>query len=207
MPVSGSPTTRSGSLLKEVLVPFKLMCETLSQSESGSSEVISMPNRRQFLQAGISALLLPPLSRRSLAPRVPKSFDQVVFDQRYLKARNFAEKARQAGLECAAIEGDVTALYFHNLALRWSRGPSTIAGLSTIASLFCLDLLARDRGMRLVYCADVLDSQPEPDIPYDVPDHKLATISIVGEDRDRLVVWVIAPRGPHVRASEEEYDE
>ncbi len=142
-------------------------------------------------------MLLPLLSRNAFAEGAPKTFDQVVFDQRYPKGRDFGERARQAGLECAAIQGDVTDLYFHDLALRWNRGPSTIAGLSTIASLFCLELLARDRGMRLVYSAEVVDSQPLPDIPFDVVDHKPAAMSIIGEDRERLIVWVIAPRRPY----------
>lgn len=166
-----------------------------------------MPNRRQFLQAGISALLLPLLWRKFFAASAPKAFDQVVFDQRYLNARVFAERARLAGLECAAIRGDVTNLYFRDLALRWNRGPSTIAGLSTIASLFCLELLARDRGMRLVYSADVLDSKPIPDIPFNLADHKSPAISIVGEDCERLIVWVIAPHKPYGSSAEEEFDD
>ncbi len=160
-----------------------------------------MPNRRQFLQAGISALLLPLLSRKAFATLAgaAETFDQVVFDQRYPRARAFAERAREAGLQCAAIQGDITDLYFRDLALRWNRGPSTIAGLSTISSLFCLEMLARDRGMRLVYFADVLDSHPVPDIPFDVADRQPVAISIVGEDSERLVVWVIARRKPYAR--------
>ena len=161
-----------------------------------------MPTRRKFLQSAISALLLPLLSRKAFAAGAPHIFDQVVFDQRYPKARAFAEKARQAGLKCTAIRGDITDLYFRDLALRWSRGPSAIAGLSTIASLFCLEMLARDRGMRLVYLTDVLDSQPVPDIPSDVAHRKPAAISIVGEESERLIMWVIAPHGPFAHTEE-----
>lgn len=123
----------------------------------------------------------------------------VIFDQRFLKARDFALQAQEAGLDCAAIEGDITHLYFHDLSLRWNRGPTTIAGLSTKASLFCLEMLARDRGMRLAYMADVVDSEPVPDIPLDIADRKSAAFSIVGEDPEELAVWVIVPREPNVR--------
>ncbi len=126
----------------------------------------------------------------------------VVFDQRFPKARDFALQAREAGLDCVAIEGDITHLYFHDLSLRWNRGPTTIAGLSTKASLFCLEMLARDRGMRLAYMADVLDSEPVPDIPIDIGNRKTTAISsscIIGEERERLVVWVIAPREAYAR--------
>ena len=158
-----------------------------------------MTNRREFVKAGIAVSLLPVLSRKSVAAAVPRAIEKVIFDQRFPEARVFAQQAQEAGLDCVAIQGDITNLYFHDLSLRWNRGPTTIAGLSTKASLFCLEMLARDRGMRLQYMADVLDSEPVPDIPFDVGDHKTTAMCIVGEERARLVVWVIAPREAHVR--------
>ena len=60
-------------------------------------------------------------------------------------------------------------------------------------------MLARDRGMRLAYMADVLDSEPVPDIPFDVRDRKTTALCIIGDERERLVVWVIAPREAYAR--------
>jgi hypothetical protein len=157
-----------------------------------------MPNRREFLQAGITVSLLPLLSPKAFSAAL-KTFDKVIFDQRFSRARDFAQQAQQAGLNCVAIKGDITDLYFHDLSLRWTRGPTTILGLSTKASLFCLEMLARDRDTRLVYCAHVLDAEPLPDSPFDIADRKSTAFSIVGEDPEGLVVWVIAPRGPYVR--------
>jgi hypothetical protein len=159
----------------------------------------SMPNRREFLQAGIAASLLPLLSPKALSAVVSGTFDLFVFDQRFPQARDFGQRARETGVARAAIEGDITHLYFHDLSLRWNRGPTTIAGLSTKASLFCLEMLARDRGMRLAYCASVLASRPVPDIPFDVANRKARPISVLGEERERLVVWVIAPREAYCR--------
>jgi len=158
-----------------------------------------MPNRREFLQAGIGVSLLPLLSSKALSAAAPGACDLLVFDQRFPQARDFAQRAREAGVDCAAIEGDITHLYFHDLSLRWNRGPATIAGLSTKASLFCLETLARDRGMRLAYCADVLHSEPVPGMPFDIVNRKATAISIIGEEGERLVVWVIAPHQAHVR--------
>ena len=158
-----------------------------------------MPNRREFLQGGIAVSLLPLLSRKGFSAAPPRALDMVVFDQRFHKAREFAQQGREAGLDCTAIEGDITHLYFHHLSLRWNRGPTTLAGLSTKASLFCLEMLARDRGMRPVYMADVLDSEPVPDIPIDIADRKSAAFSIIGEDPEELAVWAIAPREAYVR--------
>ena len=158
-----------------------------------------MPNRREFLQGGIAVSLLPLLSRKGFSAVPPRALDMVVFDQRFRKARDFARQAWEAGQDCVAIEGDITHLYFHDLALRWNRVPITIAGFSMKASLFCLEMLAHDRGMRLVYMADVLDSEPVPDIPIDIADRKSAAFSIIGEDPEELAVWAIAPREAYVR--------
>jgi hypothetical protein len=158
-----------------------------------------MPNRREFLQGGIAVSLLPLLPRKRFSAAAPKTFDMVIFDQRFPKARNFAQQAREAGLDCVSIQGDITDLYFHDLSLRWNRAPTTIAGLSTKASLFCLEMLARDRGMRLAYLADVLDYEPAPDIPFDTGHRKTTELHIIGEERERLAVWVIAPRKAYVR--------
>lgn len=158
-----------------------------------------MPNRREFLQGGIAVSLLPLLSRKGFSAVPPRALDMVVFDQRFHKGREFAQHAREAGLDCAAIEGDITRLYFKDLSLRWNRGPTTLAGLSTKASLFCLEMLARDHGMRLVYMADVFDSEPVPDIPIDIANRKSAAFSIIGEDPEELAVWKIAPREAYVR--------
>jgi len=158
-----------------------------------------MPNRREFLQTGIAVSLLPLLSRNGFSAAAPRAFDLVVVDQRFPQARDFAQQAREAKLDCVAIQGDITDFYFHDLSLRWNRCPTTIAGLSTKAALFCLEMLARDRGMRLAYMAEVLDSEPVPDVPIYVADPKTAEMSIIGEDREQPVVWVIAPRDACVR--------
>jgi hypothetical protein len=158
-----------------------------------------MPNRREFLQGGLAVSLLSLLPRNGFSVAAPRAFDMAIFDQRFSKARDFAVQAREAGLDCVAIQGDITDVYFRDLSLRWNRGPTTIAGLSTKAALFCLEMLARDRGMRLAYFADVLESEPIPDIPFDVADRKTAPVYIIGDERERLVVWVIAPRDAFVR--------
>jgi hypothetical protein len=53
--------------------------------------------------------------------------------------------------------------------------------------------------MRLVYMADVFDSEPVPDIPIDIANRKSAAFSIIGEDPEELAVWKIAPREAYVR--------
>ncbi len=76
------------------------------------------PGRRGFLKCSLGA--------RSATPLI----------QRVATARE---------IRTVAICGDITSLYVDDLDLRWKQGPVWLTGLTTPASLFYLDLLARDR--------------------------------------------------------------
>ena len=92
---------------------------------------------------------------------------KVIFDERFPASVAFADQARRSGQAVHGIRGDITALWFHDLDLRWKQGPAAIAGLTDANALFFLDLLARDKCMRVVART---------------------------EWPDGLVAWVIAPR-------------
>ena len=99
---------------------------------------------------------------------------KVIFDERFPASVAFANQAQRQGLPVHAIRGDITSLWFHDLDLRWKQGPAAIAGLTDPNALFCLDLLARDKGMRVASC------EPRP---------------------GGLVAWVISPRAIAPRTS------
>jgi hypothetical protein len=77
----------------------------------------------------------------------------------------FAREAAVLGIPRDAIRGDVTDLWYGSLSLRWRERPEATAGLTREDSLFCLEQLARDHRMRVVF----------------------------RESRGELVSWVIAP--------------
>ena len=108
-------------------------------------------SRRIFLKCGLGACsasaLIPPLSARPVMP-----YYKAVFDERFEEARAFATQAIARATPTVAIRGDVTNLFFNDLDLRWKLGPVWLIGFTTSASLFCLHVLARDRGMRLRFC-------------------------------------------------------
>ena len=111
-----------------------------------------MASRRTFLKAAVGvtaagSVILPAAGRA----RVP-TFYKAVFDERFADSRAFAKSAAERGMPTAAIRGDVTRLFYDDLDLRWKQGPVLLTGCTTRASLFCLDLLARDRGMRVAHC-------------------------------------------------------
>jgi hypothetical protein len=103
-----------------------------------------MPSRREFIQCGLaaSALAVCPL------PRGPV---KVVVDKTYPEAVAFGVEAVRQGATVHAVGGNAGGVWMNEIEPLWKRGPAVIAGLTGRASLFCLELLARDYGMGIVY--------------------------------------------------------
>lgn len=143
-------------------------------------------SRRDFIQLGVSlsALGAVPVCAAGRRP------EAVVFDERAISGQALARDARDRGLRAHAIRGDVTDLWFHQLEPRWRHRPMTIAGLTAHSALFCLEMLARDRGMRLVFhgppSSDLLARWGSAGVPMPFADgHRTDT---------SLSSWVLAPR-------------
>ena len=122
-----------------------------------------MASRREFLQMGVAALALPISARSALetpvaaaaaaeSGRVP--LYKVVYDERHAPCRAFASEAKELGVTVHGIRGDITGLWFNDLDARWKKEPVAIAGLTEQGPLFCLERLAWDHGMRVIYRAD-----------------------------------------------------
>ena len=123
-----------------------------------------MASRREFLQVGIAALALPISAHAALSPAAdapektaPVSpLYKVVFDERFPASVAFGTEARRLGLPTHSIRGDITDLWFHDLDAQWKRKPVAVAGLTAQGALFCLERLAWDHGMRVVFRGDHL---------------------------------------------------
>jgi hypothetical protein len=121
-----------------------------------------MASRREFLQAGLASLALPISAHAAFSsgivplPGEPVSTPlyKVVYDERFAASRAFASEARSLGAAVHGIEGDITDLWFNDLYTRWIQGPAAIAGLTTHGPLFCLERLAWDQRMRVVFRAE-----------------------------------------------------
>jgi hypothetical protein len=106
-------------------------------------------NRRGFIGAGGVALAFAAapmswaVSRDSLTPY------RAIYDERFDAARAFAAEALDHGWVTKAIRGDVTKVWFRELAPRWRLGPAAITGVTTPQTLFVLERLAWDVGMRV----------------------------------------------------------
>ena len=78
---------------------------------------------------------------------------KAIYDTDYASAVEFAAQMRRRGVVVHAIERDITSVWFNDLALQWRQRPVAIAGLTAPAALFCLEQLAWDHRMRVVFRA------------------------------------------------------
>ncbi len=86
---------------------------------------------------------------RRAADRVP--LHAVLFDERFAEAVRFGNEARRRGLPARGVRGDLTDFWLAELHPLWRRQARPIAGLTAYAALFCLERLAWDHRMRVVY--------------------------------------------------------
>jgi hypothetical protein len=115
-----------------------------------------MTSRREVLKAGLAASAVLPLHLRadSAVDRVPTesvTLYKVLYDTRFPAGVAFARRAAARGLSVHAIAGDMTRFWYDDLYHRWRQGPVAIAGLTAHGALFCLERLAWEQRMRVVY--------------------------------------------------------
>jgi hypothetical protein len=117
-----------------------------------------MTSRREFLQVGLAAGALPMAARAELvfapppAPRLP--LYKVLYDTRFPASVTFARRAASGGVPVHGMHGDMTSFWYQDLYHRWQQGPAAIAGLTAHGALFCLERLAWDQRMRVVFLGE-----------------------------------------------------
>jgi hypothetical protein len=123
-----------------------------------------MFNRRSVMKLGAAtvagALVNLPVFGRDLSPaRVYIAFERAIFDERLAESRGFAAELHSTGIVTSGIHGDVAKLWYDDLRGNLSKDRLPVAGLTDRAALFCLEELARDVGMRVVFRADHITEQ------------------------------------------------
>ncbi len=118
-----------------------------------------MVNRRGALKIGAAtvagALINLPAFGRDVSPgRAHIAFQRAIFDERFAECRGFAAELHGAGVFTSGIRGDVAGLWYDDLRVHLSENRLPVAGLTDRAALFCLEELARDVGMRVIFRAD-----------------------------------------------------
>src|SRR5689334_15407428 len=115
-----------------------------------------MTSRREFLQAGLTASALLPVGARAnfvgveaRSPVLPMY--KVLHDTRFAASVAFARRAAARGVAVHAMTGDMTPFWYDDLYHRWRQEPVAIAGLTAHGALFCLERLAWEQRMRVIY--------------------------------------------------------
>lgn len=124
------------------------------------ADSFSRASRREFLKTAIAVSAMPIVAgatagtaTAAVSPQALPLY-KVIFDEQFSECRAFARKVRTFGLPVQGITADVTALWFNDLHGRWQVNPIAIAGLTAPAALFCLERLAWEHGMRVIFHAE-----------------------------------------------------
>jgi len=112
-----------------------------------------IPTRRTFCALGAAAAAAPALGFAQALP--PARQRLALYDPLYPSANAFAASARSAGIASHGVRSDVTAVWESVLRVAWRDPAAEVIGMTGLDSLFCLDLLARDAGHRLVFVEPV----------------------------------------------------
>ncbi len=122
-----------------------------------------MTTRRTFLQGCATTLgvALASTSMGGFAANLTKSGRNddtplfgVVYDPSHPASTRFGAVSRQLGHQVHAIAGDVTEFWVEHLATQWRKQPTAIGGMTHADSLFVLERLGWDHGLRVVFRAE-----------------------------------------------------
>ena len=120
-----------------------------------------MTSRRRFLHASVAVAAVGAIG--GVGPvlgsprRLPASSGRllqvhaVVVDQRFAESVEFGRQLGRLGAETYGMHGDVTDVWYSRLHPLWKAGGVAVAGLTASGVLFCLERLAWDHNLRVVY--------------------------------------------------------
>jgi hypothetical protein len=120
----------------------------------------SMTSRREFLSGGaaVCALTAGQLgSAASLAANVvvpgaaTRESLALIYDSSLPQAQAFGTAAAGLGARAVGVTGDLGSTWMNFIEPAFRAGAGTIAGMTAAATLFCLEYMGRDYGMRVVY--------------------------------------------------------
>lgn len=114
-----------------------------------------MATRRDFMIAMAAATAggMTSQAASGLTP-APTHLDRFLVDRNYAQAASFARRARSAGGQIHEVCGDATPLWRRVLDPGMGSKGRSFAGLTCPTALFCLERMAWDRGMRVMFRID-----------------------------------------------------
>lgn len=114
-----------------------------------------MATRRDFMIAMAAATAggMTSQAASGFTP-APTHLDRFLLDRTHSQAAGFAGRARSAGAQIHEICGDATPLWRRVLDPGIGGKGQSFAGLTCPTALFCLERMAWDRGMRVMFRID-----------------------------------------------------
>jgi hypothetical protein len=118
-----------------------------------------MISRRSFMTSGVAvaaAAAAWPARSGATAPSSTNAGNGAagaviaLVDRELEGSQSFAANARASGLRVLEFTSDAAGHWMHELEPRLRLGSAVIDGYTSAATLFCLELLARDYGARVV---------------------------------------------------------
>jgi hypothetical protein len=116
-----------------------------------------MMNRRDMV-AGCVAAAAVPLALEGMLRAIPPGRGQgriepfrILYEGTAAPGPSFARAAARLGGEVREIRGDMTRVWYEEIAPRWRREAAAVAGLTAPGALFCFEQLAWEWRMRVVY--------------------------------------------------------
>jgi hypothetical protein len=118
-----------------------------------------MTTRRTFIRIAASVAVPASVSLEAASPsgtiKPRRELGAVVIDTGHSAARTFGDRFGAQGSTVLSIhEGDITGSWLGHIRPMWSQRRASIAGLTTPAALFCLEQLAWQHGLRVVFHAE-----------------------------------------------------
>jgi hypothetical protein len=136
-------------------------------------------NRRDLLRSASAGVVLTALPG-SLAMALsggPGRPTTVIYDERFAKARAFAEHVRRRGTVVLPTRGDATGLWYSDPDSPLWQTSGAVAGVTTYPDLVIARSRGRELGLRLA---------SEERLDAIAPD--------AGEHRSQLLTWLLLPR-------------
>lgn len=114
-----------------------------------------MIGRRRFLQLGpatlTGALVLDwDKAIGAAGAGGPGQLGRGIFDQRFAESRAFGQSLAAHGVQTTAAGDDIARLWYDDLRPSLQKASVPFAGLTDRSTVFCLEELARDVGMKVV---------------------------------------------------------
>jgi hypothetical protein len=118
--------------------------------------MISRRNVLTVAAAGVAGTLTPISAWSAGSHRIgsARGLCRAVFNERYDECLAFARELDHRGAVTTGIRNDVAALWYKDLRPQLRQTPLPLAGLTDPTTLFCLEELARDVDMKVLYRID-----------------------------------------------------